>query len=379
MAPDACDADIRILGTREAMAAGSVATARQLTEALAFTRPDPAYIDLEMVRPPLQPALRRMLAQRHGVFPDRYLLTLHQAIVAGAGCVIINGQAGPTLLRESALELLAREGSPPGFEKTADASLRRTLPLTRHFPEPCLLLKRGWSSNPAHWLVEQAAALALLARHHASPAKDIIVSRVTSPTLLDTMYDVLATILPGARLHHLPDDEAWSFDTLDYLEPTHIPPMAKSDPALQALRHAMLSVGAQPRLTERRLFIFQQPGARVMANEARLAQAAQSRGFVGIETARYTATELAALFANAEAIVGAKSPSMAFSIFAPPGCKLMLLSPGNFIDPFFWDTASRLGQAYAETFARAEGNASATRYIMPETKLAAMLDHVLGV
>jgi hypothetical protein len=37
-------------------------------------------------------------------------------------------------------------------------------------------------------------------------------------------------------------------------------------------------------------------------------------------------------------------------IFAQPKCTLMALSPGSFIDPFFWDLASTVGSAYGEVF-----------------------------
>src|ERR1700743_2907015 len=58
----------------------------------------------------------------------------------------------------------------------------------------------------------------------------------------------------------------------------------------------------------------------------------------------------AMLFHHAEAILGVKGAAMTNILFAQADCRVMLMSPGTFTDPFFWDIASTRGIAYAELF-----------------------------
>ena len=60
--------------------------------------------------------------------------------------------------------------------------------------------------------------------------------------------------------------------------------------------------------------------------------------------------EQAALFASAEAVLGVKGAAMANILFAAPSCRLILLSPADFIDQFCWNIASLRGIAYHELF-----------------------------
>ena len=60
--------------------------------------------------------------------------------------------------------------------------------------------------------------------------------------------------------------------------------------------------------------------------------------------------EQAALFRQADAILGVKGAAMTNIMFSSSRCRLMVMSASNFIDPFFFDIASTRGISYSEVF-----------------------------
>ncbi len=327
--------------------------ARLVTDAHPHTRRPARYIGTESVAGPLAGVLDKFRAQPDTVFPERYCLILHNVIVAGPGLVFTESpDGGRALLQESAAQTLAKAAPPKGLTRQDANRFTCDLPITHTLPGRYLFLKRPAPNNLALWLVEQAAALALLIDRDCLATPHLILGRIDSPALLDQVCDLVGTLLPGAILHHLPDDEAWRVEQIDYLEPLHLPPLHKHGGALKRLQQHIL--GAPPTLDPSgpTYFVLQHGGGRTLANEPRILDIAQDFGFTPLDTTHFPARDLAAMFAGARAIVGAKGPAMACSLFAPPGCKVAHISPANLIDPFFWDLASRLDHDYTEIFCR---------------------------
>jgi capsular polysaccharide biosynthesis protein len=90
--------------------------------------------------------------------------------------------------------------------------------------------------------------------------------------------------------------------------------------------------------------------SRRLVNEPEIVALCAAHGFEVARPESLSIAEQAALFANAEAILGVKGAAMTNILFANADCALMVLSPGDFIDPFFWDIAGMRGLAYGEVF-----------------------------
>jgi capsular polysaccharide biosynthesis protein len=120
---------------------------------------------------------------------------------------------------------------------------------------------------------------------------------------------------------------------------------------LESLRADLLSVPVPPTERPRRLHVVR-PNVtwRKLVNEAEIADIAARHGFTPVVPETLTMAEQAAHFAGAEAVLGVKGAAMTNILFAAPTCKLILLSPADFIDQFYWNITSLRGIAYHELF-----------------------------
>ena len=351
------------------VAAGLIDATAVVAPGSAPRRP-PSSVDARAVPWHLRLYQRATFAETEMAIPSRHLLALSEARLAGHGCVVAQSGSAHVLLRDSAFELLHfHRGVPPGFTRGAAGRLALPDRVDRRIEPRCLVLKRWWSPNFGHWLVDQAMALSFLAHRGVLDTNHIVIHRVEDPTLREIVRQTIAAILPDAIVHEHPDDEIWQFREMLWLMPLnlprlfgrwHVPPVFRFCPqprlfslpaALDSLRtdllRAPVPVGARPR----RLHVLRPRVTwRKLENEAEVAAIAVRHGFSPVVPDTLSIAEQAALFAGAEAVLGVKGAAMTNILFARPSCRLILLSPADFIDQFYWSIASLRGIAYHELF-----------------------------
>ena len=274
-------------------------------------------------------------------------LHFQDCTLAGQGSLVTRN-AG--LLRESAREFLAHGQTPDGFS-CVDGALQITPAPARSIRTPCLLVKRPWFRNYGHWLVDSAALLALNPLQTLPPNTQPVIGRCDSPKMQAIIAETLNAVAPGhtALLH--PDDEVWHFRNLHYVTPVHQPPLFKLPVAIGNLRRALLPPDAPPPPACRRLFVVRSDAdPRRLVNAAALQDICATLGFEEIRPETLTLHQQATAFASAEIIVGVKGAALTNLLFCRPGTAIILLSPGDFPDPFFWDLAAIAGADITEIY-----------------------------
>jgi capsular polysaccharide biosynthesis protein len=290
---------------------------------------------------------------------------------------------------------------PPGFARARGGRLALPARIDRRIEPRCLVLKRWWSPNFGHWLVDQAMSLSFLVRQGALDTKHIVIHRIENPRLREIVRQTIAAILPDAIVHEHPDDEIWQFRELVWQMPLnlprlfgrwHVPPVLRSCPqpplftlpaALDSLRADLAAAAPAPAAARPRRLHVLRPGVewRKLENEAEIGDVAARHGFTPVVPETLAMAEQAALFAGAEAVLGVKGAAMTNILFAAPSCRLILLSPADFIDQFYWNIASLRGIAYHELFGKigARGRvAGHNPFRIDAVRLDAMITAALG-
>lgn len=271
---------------------------------------------------------------------------LRDAVVLGSGSVVTSDG---WLVRDSVDELLARRGPPPGFQPAGPSTWRAPAP-TRRIAAPTLLLKRPFWHNFGHFLVDSAAIAALAARLRLPAGWQIVVGQHAVRRMRSVVQDALAHIAPGVPILEHKDDEVWQFDDLRYVTPVHVQLTYKHPEALSSLR-ALLMRDNLGVARERRLFVKRGPlDARQVENQAQLIRIAEAHGYEVVTPPDFDLMEQARMFHSATHLVGVKGAAFTNLLFCAAGAKALLLSPSDFIDPFFLDLASHVGVAYSELF-----------------------------
>lgn len=321
----------------------------RLTPPGLYRRPRPAALDSTDLDPGQRATLDEISRACDQPYDAVRCVRLRDALIAGQGSVVTRDG---TLVRDSAAEFLAQGMTPDGFTAAADGTLRLPPPCRRIGP-PVLLLKRPWWRNYGHWLIDSAAALGLATRLCPPPTWQLVVGRQESPKMRQVVADSLACLAPGVPVLEHPDNEVWACDELIYFSPLHIPPLFKHPEGLAVLRAQLLRAAPAGGRPARRLFVSRgDHPARRLDNEAELIAIASRHGYEVVEPQRLDLAGQAQLFHAAASVVGVKGAALANLLFCPAGTPCLVLSPGDFPDPFFWDLASHAGVIYAELFGR---------------------------
>ncbi len=160
-------------------------------------------------------------------------------------------------------------------------------------------------------------------------------------------------IMPNAIVHEHDVSEVWRCRDLAYLTPVHVPPLFMLPAVLQSLRKHLLPAASLPKATPptRRLHVLRAKArSRRLLNEAELLQISARYGFETILPEAHSVRQQARIFSEAESVIGVKGAALTNIIFAPPSCRVMVLSPGDFIDPFYWNIAGTHHAHYAKLF-----------------------------
>lgn len=325
----------------------------RLAEAGRIERRAPLIVDDRAVVPDLRANLARTHTKTCTDFPERSLLRLADVAVVGEGSVVLFDGKRHWLLADSAREFLSPGVVPKGMVAgttrnpfTMPGHVHRTLDTC------CLLLQRPWSENFGHWLVDQAAALSYLVELRALPTRHIIVTKTARLGMRQVIRQTIDAILPDAIVHEHDVREVWRCRDLAYLTPVHVPPLFKLPAALQSLRKHLLPPASLPtgKPPTRRLHVLRAKRNRRLLNEAEILEISARYGFETIAPEACSVREQARIFGEAESVIGVKGAALTNIIFAPPSCRVIVLSPGDFIDPFYWDIAGTHHAHYAELF-----------------------------
>jgi capsular polysaccharide biosynthesis protein len=147
-----------------------------------------------------------------------------------------------------------------------------------------------------------------------------------------------------------PDDEMWLFSSLYYVTPVHRPPLFKFPTSLHRLRSVFLPRAISESAT-RRFFI--QRGSdprRPLENEREVLTICQFFNIQPVRPELLSIKQQILLFNSADMIMGVKGAALANIIFCRADTKIIVLSPNDFADPFFWDIAGQLSLQYFEVF-----------------------------
>jgi len=271
--------------------------------------------------------------------------SFRDAMVAGQGALVL---ASNLLVTETVIEYTFQNALPAGFSQAAEG--RFHLPAQPHLriAAPCLLLKKPWYFNFGHWLVDCASVLALCAELVAERQLTLVIGQYEG-AMRGIVMETIARLAPGAPVLEHPDDEIWRFDELHYVTPPHAPPLFNLPEGLRRLRNAFLPASA-PKPAARLFIARRDSGHRILQNETELFALCAARGFQLVDPQKMSLAGQAECFAGAAAIVGAKGAALTNCLFCAPGAKILVLSPADFPDPFYWEIASQAGCHYAEIF-----------------------------
>lgn len=278
-------------------------------------------------------------AVRHLVFKD--------ALVVGQGSVVTNDFR---LVSESVYEFIANGMVPEGLNDTGAGHFVLGSAASVTVDRPTLLLKRPWNTNYGHWLVDSAAMLALGAGLTLPPGWQLAIGRQDGP-MQHIVRQTLEMIAPGVEVIELPDDEIWRFSDLHYVTPIHVPLRFKLPAAISALRALILRGHLANEAPRRGIYVTRgEHGARRLRNENEVIALCRELGLDIVQPEAWTLAEQARIFRQADLVVGVKGAALANALFCSSRAHLVLLSPGDFPDPFYWDLTAPAGVGYSEIF-----------------------------
>lgn len=333
---------------------GGMAKAVRIASPSTTEHRPPVYTWFETAPDNLKVGIRSAFSQRRRDYPERHLLTLEDVFIVGQGGVVVTDGARHNLLRDSALEYLLHDKPPPFMERGEGNTFAVNQPVHRRFDDDCLLLQRPFANNFGHWLIDQATVLSYLRHIGALRTNRLVVENLPGSRLREIMLQTIDAILPGAVLLERPISELWHFRNLDYCMPVRIPPSVTLPAALECLRRDILAAPAPDIPLPRRIYVTRNRGSRRrLVNEPEIMALAARHGFEPVSPENLSITEQAALFSNAEAVLGVKGAAMTNILFGSQNCSLMVMSPPRYIDQFFYDIASIRGVAYSEVFGEA--------------------------
>ncbi len=275
-------------------------------------------------------------------------ILLSDALVIGQGSVITrNG----LLVQESCRAILEQKRTPPGLRPTGPGWLCPLAEPVRKENRVSILAKAPWWRNYGHWLVDSAALLALLVDRLRGNDIQIVVGKQALPAMRRIVAETLGVVAAGIPIVEHDDAEAVMFSRLYYVTPTSVSPLFKHPEALRALRAKLVPDSQLPR---RRLYVQRNAqGPRTLLNEADVLRLASAYGFDIIRPEEHGLREQARMFSEAAVVMGVKGAALTNLMFAPRDSSVIVLSPSNWGDSFFWDLAGQLGITYVEVIGRA--------------------------
>ncbi len=275
-------------------------------------------------------------------------LLLTGAMVIGQGSVITRNAL---LIQESCRAILEQNRTPPGLQAVGPGWVLPLPERVRKEDRVSVLAKAPWWRNFGHWLVDSAALLALVVDRLRGNDIQIVIGKQSATAMRRIVAETLGIVAPGIPVVEHDDADAVVFSRLYYVTPTSVSPLFKLPTALRALRNKVISSPPAPR---RRLYLRRDArGPRQLLNEADVLRVAEAYGFEVVRPEEHGIREQAAMFSEAEMVMGVKGAALTNLIFSPRDSSAIVLSPSNWGDSFFWDLAGQLGINYVEVVGKA--------------------------
>jgi capsular polysaccharide biosynthesis protein len=272
---------------------------------------------------------------------------LASAIVTGQGAVI---SRDGRLLDESCWEFFVHGHVPFGLRHDDGGVLTRVTSPTRDVHRPSLLVKRPWWRNFGHWMVDGAALLAMLPNLTLPADYQVVIGAFEEPKMREVVYDMLRVLCPGVDIVEQPDDEMWLFSELHYVTPVHWSPLFKLPVGLHRLRSAFLPDANRATGTQRLYISRGGHPRRPLENEQEVVAICRSFRFEVVQPELLSIEQQIYLFNSSDIIVGVKGAALTNVVFCNSSAKVIVLSPNDWPDPFFWDIAGQLSLQYYELF-----------------------------
>jgi capsular polysaccharide biosynthesis protein len=214
------------------------------------------------------------------------------------------------------------------------------LPPAEHLHGPWTSIVSQWtSSNYYHWLTDGLTRLALLDRFPAETR--ILAPGPLRPFQVDSLrcLGVLDRCQPVENVRHL------LLDSYYFAAPTA---MTGCDNPFgwDFLRDRLLPHADPAYHGPRRFYVQRVSVNRGLANEAEIQQFFRDLGWGIIDPATLSFAQQMKLFSQAEAVCGVHGAALANLLWANPGCGVVEICPGNYLNACYEVIAARLQLRY---------------------------------
>jgi capsular polysaccharide biosynthesis protein len=223
--------------------------------------------------------------------------------------------------------------------------------------EEAISLVGDTSINYVHWLTEYLPRLLLFEENNATPLP-VIVDKALPPTLIESIRMLSRH---GNKPFFLPEYQPCSVKKLHVIDVGCLVPFEYragaeirktdarfSDAAIAALRARCRKKipGATDGPGKRKIFVLRNSAYRKILNQKELVELAVRHGYEIVEPEKHGFAEQVRIFSEAGAMVGQTGAGMGNLLFAPAGCRVILLAAnlalGNY--RYFHNLAILCGQ-----------------------------------
>lgn len=177
----------------------------------------------------------------------------------------------------------------------------------------------------------------------------IVLTNENPPAFQRDIYRFVAQRYPNARFLAVPERERWNLPRLYQLDDHQpIKRTLASEGALEFMRRLVFDgYGIAPAHVKRRLYVTRaDTKKRRIANETELSPLLAARGFEAVAPGRLPLADQAALFAGAEAILGAHGAGLTNILFAPKGARVIEIFPADKVKNTYFLLAKSAGLSY---------------------------------
>jgi capsular polysaccharide biosynthesis protein len=281
-------------------------------------------------------------------FPAVTLTTLREVVVRGKSNMLTMPEA---ILRHGLIDLETDVTPDEMYSRLLMSEDRRTAewaPSDRfnvgYLPEAAVFT--DWTAfNYAHWLTEVLPRVAGFVQARGASVPFLVDSEL-HPNIVRSIHLVAGG---DVVLHRLPPDHLVRIGVLHNVSPAgYVPFKLREQQPVETIPHGMfggqglramvevLRAAAAPAEPGRpRLFLRRQSSMRHIVNEAEIAEALESKGFVTVRPEDLSLPEQIALYSRAKMIVGATGAAFANLIFCQPDCAAVVLMP-KFRHTAYW-------------------------------------------
>ena len=219
------------------------------------------------------------------------------------------------------------------------------------------------SRNYGHWLVDDLARLKALFAIQGQSQKPFTIVLQRLGRAIDRVRAESIKLLVGSSypvsVVYIGENEAVRFENLYYSTPVSYHPHLKSPEAMSFIRDrltkAVVETASAASEPSPRIFVQRRDErGRSLKNIVDVIDLLSRFGFVAVDPEDLDFGEQVRLFSGAELIVGTMGAAMTNSMFSSPSCRVMYLAPDGWVETFYWDLASVLGQSYAVVYGHSD-------------------------